>query len=220
MSAISSSDDRIRPSAWWYLLCAVLAFGGLILGIRQGFEEAGRIADSYERFDLGSAYEIELRRGDARDLYAIWNDGRSTDSLTRPALAIEIEGPNGSSVTPTLESGSQTFSDGAHSAIRVAGFEAPSDGTYAITVLPEETTDVPDTMGIGSLDLLDALGRVLGTIALGFGLAIALVIALAITRGRAKKRRRKALSSSYLGVPNLGPPAPPQPPSSGPITFE
>lgn len=214
MSAIASAEDRIRPSAWWYLLCVILAFGGLMLGIRQGFDEAGRIAESYDRFDLGSAHDVELQRGDARDLYAIWDDGRSTDALARPDLSVEIEGPEGT-VQATSASGSQTFSDGARSAIRVAGFEAPSDGTYSITVLPEGdgADDVPDAMGIGTLDLLGALGRVLGTIGLGFGLAIALLIVLAITRGRAKKRQRKSLSSAYLGAPN-------QPPPTGPITFE
>ncbi|MCW2955231.1 MAG: hypothetical protein JWO69_100 [Thermoleophilia bacterium] len=205
----SHYDQRVRPSAWWYLLCAALVFAGLMLGIRQGFSEAGQVADSYERAGVGEVVQLELEAGDTRDVYATWEDERATEELRDPGVTVTVTGPDALDVAASPSSGRVAFADGEHSSLRVATFEAPREGAYRVAA--DGPPGAYDGIAVGSLDLTGAIVRVLGSIALGLVAGVGLAIVIAIARGRAKRRiRREYREATPLGVPKG---------ATGPITY-
>lgn len=226
MSAIDVPSQRVRPSGWWYVLVPLLMVAGLAVAVDRGIDEVRAIAASFEPLGDDGAASIVLDAGDEPTVWAIWDDGRSSDSIARPPARVTITGPDAQAVPFDARTGASetTFSFGSESGVDLGTFTAPRDGTYRVEV----TYQAPATDGgapnsgaipsaaVGQLDLSATIGRVVRPIVLGMLAAIVLWIMLLVLRGRAKRRIRRAASGDAFG--GATPPAGPTPPAPPTIT--
>lgn len=202
MSTIQSQVQRIRPSAWWYLLVPVLLVSGVAFGIANGVDEGRRIADSFHGLGDDGSGTVELEAGDSPTVWAVWDDGRSSESVTRPPATVRITGPGGTPVAFDAREGSSetTWSVGSEAGVDLGTFTAPSAGRYDVAVTYEAggvTGPVP-TAAIGEVDLSGAVGSVVRPILQSLAAAIALTVILIVLRGRSKRRSTRDASGSAV----------------------
>lgn len=231
MSAIQIPSMRVRPSAWWYLLIPLVLLAGAAAAITAGIDEAREIRDSFHTLGNDGRGTIELEAGDEPTVWAVWNDGRSTDSMTRPPANVQITGPGGQAVPFRARgsTGTTTWSFGSDAGVDLGTFSAPETGSYEVHVMYDIAT--PDgsigavgvpAAAVGQLDLSASAWRVARPVLLATAAAVGILVLLLVLRGRSKRRVRQLQAGSALDVPSQqAPPAPPTPSSSsGPISFE
>lgn len=202
-------SQPVRPSAWWYALVAPIIVVGIVIAVFQAIDEARRIEDAFVRIGSDGTGSVTVEAGEEQTVWAVWTDDRPSEDLQRPEATVRITGPDGDDVDFRAASASSRFtiSTGSFSAIDLGRFTPDADGAYDVEVTyAEDIGDVRDT-GVGSLGLLEAFTRVLGTIGIAILAAIGWVVLLSIMRMRSRRRSRAATTTL--------PGAPPQ----GPITF-
>lgn len=225
MTYVPTPDVRppkVRPRAWWYLLVPLLFVGGIVSAILAGVDEATDMIDSFQRTGPGGVASIELDAGDEATVFALWDDGRRSEDLERPAATVTVVGPDGSEVPFRSGSGGRmTFSTGSDAGIGLGKFEARASGRHEVKVEfdPQPEVVLP-VAAVGRLDFTSLFRNVLGS--LGFGVVASIVawIVLLVMRGSSKRRIRN--QPQYVGVPTeraASTDQPPPPSGQGPISF-
>lgn len=199
-----SSAERVRPSGWWYALVPIIFLAGIGFAVASTISWGIDIAESYELVGPDGTASIQLDAGDEATVFAVWEDGRSTDSLSRPSATVRVTAPAGGDVEFDRGSdGSSTFSVDGTSGIDVGSFTAPSSGSYDVDVTFAPTSGTAPQAAVGEFSFSGLAERVLRPIGIGAALAIALLVMLLVARGRSKRRRRQ--SPQFQGpTPNTG----------------
>lgn len=227
MNTLPATRTRVRPSGWWFVLVPLLLVAGIALGVQRGIDEARTIADSFERLGSDGVGQIDLVAGDEATVWAIWDDGRGTDTLARPDARVTITAPGGATVPFDARSGAKTtFSIGSLAGIDLGTFDAPVDGSYEVRAAndqPDLGVATPE-LAVGQVDLSGAVGSVFAPIGWGAAAALGLLVLLLVLRARSKRRIR-AIPQPALGIPGEPPVAVPtsaqqRPPDpNGPVSF-
>ncbi len=180
--------SRVRPSGWWYVLVPVLLFAGIGFGVVAAVDEGRAVADSFSSLGPNGRGVVKLEPGDTATVMAVWEDGRASDSITRPAASVVITGPDGNGVAfEPASSGQQTFSFNSKSGVDLGTFEARSPGAHMVRV---RFTQPGPLAAVVRLDWQDIVWHVLRPIGLGAAAAVGLWILLLVLRGMSKRRRR------------------------------
>lgn len=228
MSAIDVPGQRVRPSAWWYLLVPILLMAAVAFGIAAGIDEGRRIADSFRTLGADGTGSIPLEAGEEPTVWAVWQDGRSSDAISRPPAQVEVTGPRGQDIDFQPGGSETTWSIGSEAGVDLGTFVAPVEGTYTVHVRYEApgaggaaavAGPVP-TAAVGTVDVSGSLGRVLRTVGVWALAALALWVVLLALRGRSKRRARRLAAGNPLDSHGGAPTSTPSATSSGPITFE
>ena len=200
----SAPRVRVRPSGWWYVLVPILWFAGLGFGILSVVERGIDAADSFREIRPGGSATVVLDAGDSANVYAVWQDGRDSESLTRPAATVTVQGPDGADVAFRSPNGRTTFDFGDESGIELGSFEADAGGAYEVRAdFPDADPSQPAYAAVGELDLSSIAAGVLRPIGLGTLAATALWILLLVLRGRSKRRARATASvTPVVGRPD------------------
>lgn len=213
MTRAPHANPKVRPSAWWYALVPLVFCGGVALGIAAAVSEGLSVADSFERVGPDGRASIELAQGDEASLFALWEDGRSSEGLSRPPVRVTVTGPDGDDVPfGPAGGGRTTFESGGDAGIDLGSFTARVDGVHEVEVDFELPAGVPEPeAAVGRLDLSAIVRETVRPIAIGAVASLAIFVLLLVLRGQSKRRIRR-------GQPGT-PPQPPSPGSQGPITF-
>lgn len=200
---------RIRPSRWWYLLVPLIFLAGAAAGIVSAIDEGRSVLDSFSTLGADGNGTVELDSGNEATVLALWDDGRATSTLERPAATVVISDPTGDPVRfdPAL-SGRTTFSYEGTSAIDLGSFEARSDGPYRVQVTFQDASGTgiaAPNAAVGRLDWASVVARVLRPMGIGLGVSFALLVTLIVLRSSSKRRARTASRSAHQ--------------SQGPISF-
>lgn len=216
MPAIRTGADRVRPSGWWFLLIPMVLLAGLGAGLVSGIDEFRRITSSFRPLGVDGTGTVRLRQGDVATVWAVWEDGRSGDAVSRPPARVQVAGPAGAAIPfEPARGGWTTWSFGSSAGIDLGTFTAPADGDYQVRVtFGSGAGTVPAPVAaVGQLDLSASVSRVLRPIGLSLAAALAVLVVLLALRGRSRG------GAAHRGAgPAVERDAPP-PPSSGPITF-
>lgn len=180
----------------------ILLLVGIGYGVAAAIDEGRAVADSFSSLGRDGRGTVELEAGDTATVMAFWEDGRSTESITRPVAVVEITGPDGDDIAfDPAHNGRQTFSFNSKSGIDLGTFEAASSGAHEVRVAFVDPTvgsadpdrsPVEPIAAVGRLDWRSIVGSVLRPIGLGAAAAIALWISLLVLRGTSKRRRRES----------------------------
>ena len=211
------ATPKVRPSAWWYALVPVVFLAGVAIAVLAAIDEGRTIADSFSRVGDDGRASIELAAGEEATVFALWSDGRSSDSVTRPPATIAVTGPDGDDVTfRPAGGGTTTFDTGGDAGIDLGTFTARDDGTHQLEVEFDVPAGTPRSeAAVGRLDISAVVGRVIRPIALAALASLGLFVLLLVLRGASKRRIRRG--PQFPGT-QFGPPSPPGG-SQGPITF-
>jgi hypothetical protein len=203
---IHDSSSRIRPSAWWYLLPAVLAVGGTVAAVLMALSGVDRISD--------------VDRQDGDETIAVGDRQLSVFADVPPLSSEGAAGPGACSLTP-VNGGAEVLTQGS-------GFELTLDeGSHhwvSIGIIPSDTPTGAyrlscsghrdDAVAVAATDKIKsgAFLLVAGIVTAVGGIVSALValIVVIVMRSRSKNRlrREQALASGYHPPPYGYPPPP------------
>jgi hypothetical protein len=174
-----------RPSAWWYLLCLLFVIAGIGLGVRIGIGEFRDIAKSYQVLGSSNRGVVELKGGRREHVWAVYTDGRDLSNAPVPTANVIVIGPGDRDVSVTAPPRARmTFMSSQQSAIAIASFRAPVDGSYEVRVDLGNPADQPDKITLGSLDVGRSGARIVMPMALGVLAAISWAVVLTVLRMR------------------------------------
>ncbi len=187
-------QGRVRPSGWWYVLVPIIFFAGVGFAIAGAISWGIDIAESYELVGADGKASIQLDAGDDGTVFAVWDDGRSTDNITRPPATVTVTGPDGEDVAFNRDDGgSSTFTVNDQSGIDVGSFTAPTTGSYDVEIAFDPTTSgTPPQAALGEFSFAGLGERIVRPIGIGFAASLALFVALLLLRGAAKRRMRSS----------------------------
>jgi hypothetical protein len=193
------------PIFVWLLFAVGSCAGGgasLISGM------ADRV-DALERVSAVDGGTVEL---DAGHKYVYYDNGTDETSFL-PAGEITITDPAGNPVELKDINGEQTYSADGSSGLGILQFDAPSDGTYTVSV--EGATGTGELL-IGENIFAAAKTSLIifvGVGSAGFIIAVIIVIIIARQRGKSKREIRQGGGGGYGGGggwPGGGQPVQPQ----------
>jgi hypothetical protein len=190
------------PIFVWLLFAVGSCAGGgasLISGM------ADRV-DALERVSAVDGGTVEL---DAGHKYVYYDNGTSTTEIG-PLAQITITDPAGNPVELNDINGEQTYSADGSSGLGILQFDAPSDGTYTVSVEGASETTSGELL-IGENIFAAAKTSLIifvGVGSAGFIIAVIITIIIAVKRGKSKRGMRQGYGGG--GWPGGGQPSQPQ----------
>lgn len=190
----TAPQGRVRPSGWWYALVPIVFLAGVGFAVAGAISWGFDIAESYELVGSDGTASVQLDAGDERTVFAVWDDGRSSDSLSRPPAKVTVHGPGGGDVAFEHGSGGgrSTFHVDGQSGIDVGSFTAPSSGTYDVAVEFDHSAGVAPQAAIGEFSFGGLAERIMRPLGFGLAASVALLVALLVARGTSKRRLRES----------------------------
>jgi hypothetical protein len=165
------------------------------------------MADSIEALERVSAADGGTVQLDAGHKYVYYDSGSSSTDVM-PSGRIIITDPAGNTVDLNDIDGKQTYSADGNSGLGILQFDAPTDGTYTVTVEGAAPTSTGELL-IGENIFAAAktsLVIFVGVGATGFVIALIIVIVIARKRGKSKREMQQGYGGGGGGWPGGGQP--------------
>lgn len=180
---LSSRPISVLPSRRGYLIAAIVAVLGLIIGVGglvRGMGQLSDDVDAFDRVDLPGSGTVRFATAGHYTLYY-----EATGATEVPPFRVVLQAPSGEPVQLTEYRGSFDYSTGDHEGTAVATFHIDTPGPYD---LASEASIPP---GIGQLAVGKGLGGNLAqTLVPGLVLFLALITAATLAVVTAVRRRR------------------------------
>jgi hypothetical protein len=169
------------PVFVWLLFAVGSCAGG-------GVKAISGVADSVDKLERVSAADGGTVELDAGHKYVYYDSGSSSTEIG-PAGQIIITDPSGNQVELNDIDGEQTYSADGSSGLGILQFDAPSDGTYTVTVEGAPASSTGELL-IGENVLAAAKSGLVVLVVVGtFGFVVAVIIAIVIARKRGQSKR-------------------------------
>ncbi|MDQ4069767.1 MAG: hypothetical protein M3203_09920 [Actinomycetota bacterium] len=186
------------PSRRGYVVAAVLALVGLVVGVGglvRGFTQLSDTVDRFPRMDVpGSARFDFAAPGDFTLYYESAGAADGVVTVSLPPVQVALTAEQGGQVVSLEEyEGSFDYSVGGRDGTALATFRIDTPGTYVLTA------DAPVPPGAARLAIGKGLGGALAqTVVPGLFLAGALIAAAVVAIATAVRRRRAANRHRHL----------------------
>jgi hypothetical protein len=138
--------ERIRPSAWYYLLavgCFVGALGITILLFAAGMR---RVRDAMVREDIPGQMDLELKRDETYTVFLEQTAGANPGSSAGPAFLVphcEVNALSNGEKISARRPAAAGYLYRVRAGVPMMEFSVPHDGTYMIACTDDRTNKVP-----------------------------------------------------------------------------
>jgi hypothetical protein len=129
--------ERVRPSAWYYLLAAAVFVGALGITIFLFVSGLRRVRDAMVREDIPGQMDLELKRNETYTIFleqSSWTNSEpapKTRSFGRVSCQVNAL-PNGEKIPATQPAAATSYMYGTRMGISLMEFTVPHDGSYAV----------------------------------------------------------------------------------------
>jgi hypothetical protein len=129
--------ERIRPSAWYYLLAAAFLVGGVGMSILLFASGMRRVRDAMAREDIPGQMDLELKQNETYTVFlelASWADpAPASKGGTRGGVSCQVNAlPNGEKIPARRSAATTGYLYGTRAGISLFEFSVPRDGTYMV----------------------------------------------------------------------------------------
>lgn len=186
-----------RPSTTWFWAAGLLAFVGVVGALVWGaldYQQLQNRLDALPRTTVPGEATVDVSGPQGLTVYYEdpSADGgfvvKANDTSTLPVSPVDltVTGPSGATITTAPYETDLRFDVGDRVAVAMATFDAPTAGTYTITVAGD---DVPAGARVSVGDVVDVglIANLVGAIVLLVGtwlIALLMVIVVAVMRSR------------------------------------
>lgn len=186
-----------RPSTTWFWVAGLLAFVGLVGAVVWGvldYQELQNRLDALPRTTVPGVATVDVSAPQGLTIYyedpsadgGFVVQADNTSTLRFSPVEVTVTGPSGETIPTAPYETDLRFDVGDRVAVALATFDAPTGGTYTVTVAGD---DVPAGARVSVGDVVDVglIANLVGAIVLLVGtwmIALPMAIVVAVMRSR------------------------------------
>lgn len=140
--------ERVRPSAWYYLLAAAVFVGALGITIFLFASGLRRVRDAMVREGIPGQMDLELKRNETYTVFleqSSWtNPGPAPKARSFGEVSCQVNAlPNGEKIQTTRPIAATSYMYGARRGFSLMEFTVPHDGSYTVACTDSREQPAP-----------------------------------------------------------------------------
>jgi hypothetical protein len=202
---VQPARPQIRPRGIAFLIPAgifVLGLVVMVLLIINGFRQADRIVDDFDRVAVEESETFDLEAGD----YRVWIEGEAVDDGFELIDYSIVSTDDGTPVTTSPYDTSLTYDIGGRTGSAFETFELDEPGEYEVSFVSTSSGRTDRDLAIGQDNPVTAIGAgfAFGAMAAVLGLIVALIVTIVLFVKRSRSRKAQTPQPPPGSVPPPG----------------